>query len=707
MITNIKRRSFLKVAATLGGGFTLGIAWASDVKTGFIKTAAEDWTGINAYLSISPTGKITIMSTNPEIGQNIKTAFPMIVADELGADWKDVIVEQAALDTVNFKRQVAGGSQSIRFSFDLLRQAGATARQMLINAAAETWGVDPSLCKAEMSKVVYNGKSLSYGELANKAGKMPKPENVSLKDTKDFHIIGSSQKNVDADKILSGNQKYGIDTKREGMLYASIKKPDGFGQVIVSVDDAKTRAIPGVVDVVQFDEKVVVLAKDTWTAMKGKKALSVTYKSDKTLEDSEVIDKKLVELLNGVGEVKRNDGDVDKAFSEADQIVEKTYEAPFLPHNCMEPMNFFADVQADKAHLEGPIQTPEGSRKAVADMLGLKEDQVSLMLTRMGGGFGRRLNGDFVREAAQISKLAGKPILLVYSREDDMAGGIYRNAVKYRFKAAVKGGKMTAYQLHGAGVNSRNHCRENFFPAGAIDNYKVMSSNYESAVTCGPWRAPVTNFLACAEQSFLDEVAEACKKDAVDFRLEMLDYAIANNSTTKKDYDPVRFKAVLKLAADKSDWYNKSSNEFKGFSAYFSHNSYVAEVAHMKKVDGTPVLEKVTCAFDCGILINPLSALNQVEGGVVDGIGHAMYGNLTIKDGAAQQTNFNNYRMIRIAEAPKVVSHFIDSTEHPSGLGEPTLPPAGGALANAIYKATGKRIYKQPFVNEMEVDVLG
>ncbi|HPN71842.1 MAG TPA: molybdopterin-dependent oxidoreductase, partial [Saprospiraceae bacterium] len=354
MITNIKRRSFLKVAATLGGGFTLGIAWASDVKAGFIKTAAEDWTGINAYLSISPSGKITIMSTNPEIGQNIKTAFPMIVADELGADWKDVIVEQAALDTVNFKRQVAGGSQSIRFSFDLLRQAGATARQMLINAAAETWGIDPSLCKAEMSKVVYNGKSLSYGELANKAGKMPKPENVPFKEIKDFHIIGSSQKNVDADKILSGNQKYGIDIKREGMLYASIKKPDGFGQVIVSVDDAKTRAIPGVVDVVQFDEKVVVLAKDTWTAMKGKKALSVTYKSDKTLEDSEVIDKKLVELLNGAGEVKRNDGDVDKAFAEADQIVEKTYEAPFLPHNCMEPMNFFADVQADKAHLEGP-----------------------------------------------------------------------------------------------------------------------------------------------------------------------------------------------------------------------------------------------------------------------------------------------------------------------------------------------------------------
>ena len=702
MLSTIKRRSFLKISATIGSGFALGMSYAGDTKLlNGLALDEADLQSINAYLSIHPSGKITIMSVNPEIGQNIKTAFPMIIADELDADWKDVVVEQAPLDTVNFQRQVAGGSQSIRFSFETLRKAGATARQMLVNAAAETWGVDAASCTTALSKVKHGDKVLTYGQLADKASKLAKPETVVLKKIEDFHIIGSSQKNVDIDHIISGRQKFGIDTRREGMAYASIKRPEAFGQKIESVDDSAVWDITGVIDVITFGDKVAVLAKDTWTAMKAKSALKVKYTLEGSAESSENIDKNLQELLYKAGSVKRNEGDVDAAFAVADAIVEKVYEAPFLPHNCMEPMNFFADVKADSAYLEGPIQTPEGTRKGLVDLIGVPEDKITLMLTRMGGGFGRRLYGDYVREAAEISKLAGRPIQMVYTRADDMAAGIYRPAVKYKFKAAVKDGKMTAYHLVGAGVNSANSTRENFFPAGAVDNYKVEAHDFKSAVTVGAWRAPVTNFLACAEQSFLDEVAEACKKDAVDFRLELLAHAETKKDTVKMDYAPARFANAIKIGAEKSKWYEKTADEYKGFSAYFSHNSYAVEVAHIKKVDGSPVLEKVTCVIDCGIVINPLSAMNQLEGGVVDGVGHALYGELEIKDGKAVQSNFDTYRLIRMSEAPKVESYFIPSKEHPTGLGEPALPPAGGALANALFKATGKRFYKQPFLDQM------
>ncbi|MCB0648479.1 MAG: xanthine dehydrogenase family protein molybdopterin-binding subunit [Saprospiraceae bacterium] len=704
MISSIKRRSFLKVGATIGGGFVLGFSFAGDNQILLAGAGIkEDWKNINAYLSINPSGKITIMSVNPEIGQNIKTAFPMIIADELDADWKDVIVEQAPLDTKNFQRQTAGGSQSIRYSFETLRKAGATARQMLVNAAAETWGISPAECKTALGKVMHGDKVATYGQLAEKASQMAVPSDIKLKEIKDFHIIGSSQKNVDIDKIVTGKQSFGIDTKKEGMVYASIKRPDAFGQKIESIDDADARAISGVVDVIRFGDKVAVLAKDTWTAMKAKQALKINYTFEGSPESTSAINASLSEMLSKPGNIKRNEGDVDAAFAAADVIVEKIYEAPFLPHNCMEPMNFYADVKADSAYLEGPIQTPEGTRRGLVELLGVPEDKITLMLTRMGGGFGRRLYGDFVREAAEISKLAGKPVQMIYTRSDDMTAGIYRPAVKYKFRAAVKGGKMTAYHLIGASVNTANCTRENFFPAGAVDNYKVEAHELKSPVSVGAWRAPVTNFLACAEQSFLDEVAEACKKDPVDFRLELLAHADTKKESVKMDYVPMRFANAIKIAAEKSNWYDKTPDEYKGFSAYFSHNSYAVEVAHIKKIDGNPALDKVTCVIDCGIVINPLSAMNQLEGGVVDGIGHAMYGDITIENGKPNQTNFDSYRLIRMSEAPKVVSYFIPSTEHPTGLGEPALPPAGGALANALFRATGKRLYKQPFVNDLTI----
>jgi isoquinoline 1-oxidoreductase beta subunit len=370
----------------------------------------------------------------------------------------------------------------------------------------------------------------------------------------------------------------------------------------------------------------------------------------------------------------------------------------------MEPMNFYADVSGGKVKLVGPIQTPERTRRRVADLLQRPESDITIEMTRMGGGFGRRLYGDFVLEAAEISTIAKAPVQVIYSREDDMTAGIYRPASKYKFRAAIKDGVMTGYHLTGAGVNMRNATRENNFPAGAVDNYLVESHNLESNITTGAWRAPITNFLAYAEQSFLDEVARAIGKDPIQFRLDLFDRA-KENPVGNVGYDIDKFKGVIELAAEKAGWGKATQGVFQGFSAYYSHNTYVAEVAEVELEQGAPLVKRVICGIDCGIVINPVGALNQVEGGVVDGIGHAMYGYFSFDNGRPQQNNFDSYRMIRMSEAPAVETHFVKSYNDPTGLGEPALPPAGGALANAIFSATGERFYKQPFIRQS--DLLG
>ncbi len=701
--TQFKRRSFLKVSAASGGGLLLGFSLTvSCSPADQVKNAPADWFDINAFLKIASDGKITIMSPNPEIGQNVKTSMPMIVAEELDVAWENVIVEQAPLNTDAFTRQVAGGSQSIRQSWEGLRMAGATARQMLVNAAAKKWNVNTSDCTTKAGVIKdKNGNSITYAEIAQEASGMVVPEKVNLKDPKDFTIIGQGKGNVDIEGIITGQPLFGLDFRREGMLRAAVMRPPAFGLKLKSFDDTEARKVNGVQDVVRFGDKVAVLANSTWAAMKGKNALTAEWEEDTMLESTQYHDKELRALLyKKAEEPKRKDGDVEAQFAIADQVIEKVYEAPFLPHNTLEPMNFFAHVTPQKVELIGPIQTPEWTRKRVSELLGRPEKEISIDMTRMGGGFGRRLYGDFVLEAAEISDKSGKPIQVVFSREDDMTAGTYRPGSKYRFKAGLKDGKMTAYHLVGAGVNMGNATRENNFPATAMPHYLVESQELKSNITTGAWRAPITNFLAYAEQAFLDEVAEELGKDPVDFRLELFDQA-KNNPTGALEYDVDKFVGVIKLAAEKSKWKEPAEEGItKGFSAYYSHNSYVAEVAEVAFEKGNPVVKKVYCAVDCGIVINPLAAINQIEGGIVDGIGHALFGDFAFYNGQPQQNNFDQYRLIRMPEAPPIEVFFVESHNHPTGLGEPTLPPAGGAIANAIYKATGKRLYKQPFMKE-------
>lgn len=658
--------------------------------------------GFNSYLSIATDGVITIFSPNPELGQNIMTSFPMIVAEELDADWTRVKVIQAPLDTKAFDRQVTGGSGAVPHSWKLLRNAGATARAMLIQAAAQRWNVAPEECSTSNGYVLHSktGNKLSYGELAEDAAKLPVPKGVKLKDRKDFKLIGKEVKNVANKDITTGKPLYGLDFHREGMLLAMLQRPPAFGTKIKSVDAAAAKAMPGIVNVVTFKNNVAIVGKSTWEIMKARKVLKVEYEKDGNIESSEDHDRLFKTLLeSGTPTVRRKNGDVDAAFQNAANIVRAEYQCPFISHSPMEPMNFFAHVREDGVELVGPTQTPQSARTAVSKLLNIPEEKITVQITRLGGGFGRRLKTDYVTEAAELSSIIKAPVKLIWSREDDMQGGSYRPAVRYRFEAALDAkGNMIGYKCRGVGINSGNPTREDNFPAGAVDNLLIETVEHASPITTGPWRAPITNFLAFAEQSFLDEVAQAAKKDPIQFRLDLLQKARTAPAGPVK-YDIDRMIGVTKLVAEKSGW-GKKQGVAQGFSLYFSHRSYVAQIAEVVVKNNKPVVKKIYAASDCGEVVNLSGARQQVMGGIVDGLGHAMYSKLSFKEGAPQQSNFGDYRLIRMMEIPEIETYFVDNGIEPTGLGEPALPPTGGAVANGIFKATGKRLRNQPFIDD-------
>ncbi len=700
--TNNSRRDFLKMTALAGGGLILGFNWFSaEAAPKMAANAAAGDIGFNSYLSIATDGTITIMSPNPELGQNIMTSFPMVVAEELEADWKKVKVLQANLDN-KYDRQLTGGSGAVPHSWKLLRNAGATAKYMLIEAASKKWTVPASECTASNGFVLHarTGKKLSYGELAEAASKVPVPANVKLKDRKDFKLIGKSVRNVENKKIVTGQPLFGLDFYREGMLYAMIQRPAQFGTKLKSVDASFAKTMPGIVDVVTFKNNVAVVGKSTWQVLKARKMLRIEYEKEGALESTEDHDKLFLDLMdNGKATVRRKDGDVDTAFKNAAKIVKGEYQCPFISHSPMEPMNFFAHVRPDGVELVGPTQTPGRARAEVSQLLNVPEDKITLQLTRLGGGFGRRLKNDFASEAAELSSIVKAPIKLIWTKEDDMTGGTYRPACRYRFEAALDAsGNMIGYKLRGVGINSGNPTREHNFPSGAVENLLIDSVEHASPITTGAWRAPITNFLAFAEQAFLDEVAHTAGKDPVQFRLDLLAKA-KKSPVGEMRYDVNRMDAVIRMAAEKSGW-GKKKDVSQGFSVYFSHASYVAQVAEVVMRGGLPVVKKIFAVSDCGQVVAHNGAVHQVTGGIVDGLGHAMYSKLTFRDGAADQNNLNSYRLIRMKEIPEVETHFVQNDFDPTGLGEPALPPTGGAVANAIFKATGKRVRNQPFIEE-------
>ncbi len=747
MTTNrnsIDRRDFLRHSILAGGGMVIGINWLSgcqNVSGVAERTMPREWFDINAYLKIGDNGVVTIFSPNPEFGQNVMTSMPMIVAEELDVDWKDVIVEQAPHDPARYPPdafgQFTGGSRGIMSKWEPLRQAGAAARQMLREAAAQAWQVPTDEITAEAGMLFHtkSGKQAGYGEMASAAANIPVPEQPVLKAVKDFKIIGHSQKNVDGKKIVTGKPLFGLDYKVDGMLIAMVQHPPAFGMKLKSVDGSAAKAMPGIRDVFPirtysegyeknmfdtnaFPELVAIVGNSTWEVMQAKKALQVEWEPFPSYPDTVAGwgGKQTVTVPAGLenstdhfaqmeaaaakpGRIVRRDGDPESAFKEAAVILERSYTCPHLAHNCMEPMNFFADVKGDRVKVAGPLQAPGITEQTLAARLGIPVENIEIELTRMGGGFGRRAYAHYMVEAALISQKMSSPVKLVYTREDDMTNGIYRPAYHAVYRAALDDDKrLVAFHVKAGGI-PESPLHANRFPAGAIDNYLAEEWKVDSNITIGAFRAPRSNFIAAAEQSFLDELAETMGKDPIQLRLELLERAQVNPVGERNDYDAARYAGVLELVREKSDWANPPAGMNRGVTAYFCHNSYAAHVLDLTIENGKPIVHKVTSALDCGVVVNPDAAVNMTEGAVTDGIGNALYGEMTFTDGKADKSNFDTYRLIRINEAPKAIEvHFVKNEIAPTGMGEPPFPPVFGALANAWYKATGKRVYRQPFL---------
>ncbi|MFL1011439.1 molybdopterin cofactor-binding domain-containing protein [Flavisericum labens] len=724
--TQYNRRSFLKISAAAGGGMLIGFSWltgcVSDKNLKEEIAIPNEWFEINGFIKIGDTGLVTIYSPNPEIGQNVRTSMPMIVAEELDVDWKNVVVEQAPLNTAIYQNQFAGGSQSIRRGWNALRMAGATGRRMLLEAVAKEWQLTVSDLSVSngIIKEVNGDRSIGYGEIASKAVGIKVPEEVELKAPKDFKLISTSVKNVDGHKIVTGEPMYGLDFKREGMQLAMIQHPPAFGMRLKDFNEEEIKAMPGVIDAFAiditssepgwFDERgfvnlIAIVGKSTWQLMKAKKALKANWEVADTLESTESHNKLLAKSLDsGTIKESRKDGNPEAAFKKAAKVIERTYSCPFIAHNTLEPMNFFAHVTTDSVELVGPTQTPDALEKSVAKLLDMPVENITVNMTRMGGGFGRRLYVHFGVEAAAISKKAGAPIKLIYTREDDMTQGTYRPAYSSRYKAGLdENNNLIAFSVRGTGL-PQSPVFPNRFPAGVVDHYLAEEIQEKTNITTGAWRAPRSNFTAAAEQAFLDEVAELAEKDPIDFRLELFERAIKNPVGEKNDYEAERYAGVLKLVKEKSNWGETQPGVYRGVAAYFCHSTYVAEVFDIAMENGDPKIKKVWCAVDCGIVINRDAAKNMMQGAVIDGVGHSMYSQLTFNNGAPYEMNFDRYQLIRHAQAPEDIEvFFVENEIAPTGLGEPGLPPAIAALSNALYKATGKRYYDQPFMTSKPV----
>lgn len=697
-IPSVSRRNFLRVSMIAGGGMLVGFSSLGRNQ----EEQLDDTTFTpNAFIKITPDGKITLLAPNPEIGQGVKTSLVMLIAEEMNVDWQKVEVEIAPLNA-KYGSQTTGGSGAIRSRYTPLRQAGATARILLIAAAAATWGVAPEECYAADGFVIHKSsdKKLSYGALASKAASMPVPTNVPLKDAKDFKLIGTRIKDVDAQAIVTGKPLFGIDTRREGMLFAVVARPPAHGKKLQSFDDSAALKVTGVKKVVQVKNSVAVLASSTWAAIKGRSALKIIWENAAKLESTADHEKAFKDLLSKPAATpNRNDGDVDATWSSATKLLDVYYEVPVLSHAQMEPLNFYADVRDGKAELYGPTQVPSSLVAAVAKELNIPAANISLGLPRQGGGFGRKLRPDNGIEAALISQAAQCPVQVQWTREDDMQNDFYRASGMFRFKAAIKDGNLEAWQQSFACLS--NGRSPDTYPAGALKNLRIESHSLPTNIPTGPWRAPTHNVQAFANESFMDEVATELKKDPVAFRLELFRKA-KEQPVGRLAYDPDKFISVVELVAKMSNWGKTPANTFRGFSTWFSFNTYVAQVVELQMVKGKPKVTKVYCAVNCGKVVNLSGAENQVQGAVVDGLGHAMYTKLTFQQGAAVQTNFGPYSFVRMRNTPiDVEVAFVESEENPTGLGEPGLPPIAPALANALFAATGKRYRRMPFADDI------
>ncbi len=716
-LTGASRRELLK-ASVVGGGLVLSFSIAA--KSEAAETAGAQ--ALNAYVRVAPNGIVTIMAKNPEIGQGVKTSLPMMIAEELDVAWENVRIEQADNDPKLFTRQFAGGSLATPMNFDDLRRVGAVARAMLVNAAAVAWNCPAGECKTAAGQVIHvaTGRKASYGSLAGQCAGVaaPDPKTVTLKDPKTYKIIGKSTPQYDTRKIVTGQPLFGIDVRVPGMLYATYEKAPVFGAKVASANLDAARAVKGVKKVFVVDggtrldgllPGVAVVADSWWAARKGRNALQTKWADHPTSTQSTAgFDKRAAELAAGAPQTSlRKDGDVDAALKGAAKTVEAAYSYPFLAHAPMEPQNTTASFKNGKMEIWAPSQNPEPGRQLVASTLGIKADDITVHMTRCGGGFGRRLSNDYMVEAAWIAREAGAPVKLLWTREDDMHHDFYRPAGYHHFKGGVDAaGNVVAWQNHfvtfgeGEKVAASAGMGGTEFPARFVANCRIDQSTMPLGVPTGPMRAPGSNAIAFVNQSFIDELAHAANADPLAFRMKLLGEA-PMVGTGPSGYNAGRMKGVLAAVEKMSGWADRSklpAGTAMGVAFHYSHAGYFAEVvqATVAKTGGVKV-DKVWVAADVGRqIVNPAGALNQVQGAALEGLSHALYQKITIENGAAKQSNFADYPLLKMAAAPPVEVKFVITDYPPTGLGEPALPPVIPALCNAIFAATGKRIRSLP-----------
>jgi isoquinoline 1-oxidoreductase beta subunit len=653
----------------------------------------------NAWLNVDPKGAVTVFLGRSEMGQGSYTGMAVLVAEELEADWKTVRVVQGDADP-RYGRMVTGGSSSVRQSWDPLRNAGAAAREMLVAAAAAGWKVDASACRAEKGFVVHaaSGRRAGFGELAADAARLPVPEKPHLKVPKDFTLIGKPVPRLDTPAKIRGAATFGIDVRIPGMLHAAVARPPSLGGKVARFDASKAMAIPGVKKVVEVPTGVAVVADSTWGAFRGRDALGTTFEPGPNGSLDSAAIARLVQSAPVDPIPARSEGDLEKSIAGAAKKVSATYHLPFLAHAAMEPMNCVARVDAGGAEIWAPTQAPLWARGEVAKALGLPEEKVVVHVTFLGGGFGRRAFPDFVVEAAQVSKAAGAPVQITWTREDDFGGDLFRPCGQNELRAGIdaKGNLVAWHHL----VRSPSISRSNFgsagkpghpdvvegavsvpYRAGAI---RIDSAVPEVGVRLGWWRSVYASQNAFAEECFVDEVAAAAGRDPLAFRLALL----------PPDH-PLR--AVLTLVGEKAGWGKKlPKGVARGLACHSSFGSHVAEVAEVSLQKGSIRVRRVVCAVSCGTALNPDSVAHQMEGSVVYGLSAALRGEITFAKGAANQDNFHVYEPLRISEMPKVETYILPSTAAPGGIGEPGLPPIAPAVANALFALTGKRVRRLP-----------
>lgn len=693
------RRDFLKVTALAGSGLTLGVSLPGAVSE---SQAAGTLHTPNAWVHIADDNTITLISARSEMGQGVYTSMPMLIAEELGVDIRKVKVEIAPVGEVYTNAllggQLTGGSTSVRDGWEKLRVAGAQVRTMLITAAAQKWNVDAATLKAGDGKVTGpGGRKATYGELADAASKLPVPKDVILKDPKDFKIIGKPTKRLDTPRKVNGTAVFGIDVKLPGMVYASLEQCPVIGGKVVSFDASKAKAMPGVIDVVQIRDGVAVVADSYWHAKKAREAVTVTWDEGA----GAAIDN--ASMMEGIRNAKdaptpiKKTGDAGAAMKNAAKTMQAEYWSPLLAHATMEPQNFTADYKDGKCLVIGPAQFQQGTQSNVAAAVGLKPEDVTVKTTFLGGGFGRRLEYDFAVQAAQISKAVGKPVKLLWSREDDTTHDFYRPMAFHRMAAGLDAsGKPVAltFQLTSQSVTQRafglpKGALDPFMAEAAVVGYDIPNMTQEliehdSGLRVGYWRSVSHALNAFANESFIDELAAAAGKDPYQYRLALLD-------------KQPRFANVLKIAATKAGWGKPlAKGRNRGIALMEGYDTYMAQVAEISVKDNEITVHKMWVAADLGRMINPDTVEAQIESSIAFGLSSVLGSEITLDKGRVQQTNFHDYPVIRMSQMPRIDVTLVKSTEKPGGIGEPATALVGPAVANALFAATGKRVRKIP-----------